>query len=234
MEHEITMLRSLIPESRTEQAGGFEFVLGRLDGKEVVLLRCGIGKVNAAVGCALLLERYRPAFVVNTGSAGGLNPEGMVKLGFGDVIISAGLVYHDVDVTVFNYRPGQVPGMPPVFQADPKLAVLAEKAVESLKAEGILPENMRCVRGLLGSGDAFMHEASRIAEVSRRFPEMRAIEMESAAVAQTCYLFSVPFLVIRALSDIAGEESPMTHDEFLPLASRHSCEIVRRILRLSA
>ena len=200
MENEIAMLRSLIPEPEVERAGGFEFVFGRLDGKEVVLLRCGIGKVNAAVGCALLLERYRPVFVLNTGSAGGLNPEGLTRLGFGDVVVSAGLVYHDVDVTAFNYRPGQIPGMPPVFQADPALAALAERAVEGLKAEGILPENMRCVRGLIGSGDAFMHETFRIAEVLRRFPEMRALEMESAAVAHTCCLFSVPFLVIRALS----------------------------------
>jgi adenosylhomocysteine nucleosidase len=79
-----------------------------------------------------------------------------------------------------------------------------------------------------------MHDSGRIAEVARRFPGLRALEMESAAIAQVCYLFSVPFLVIRALSDIAGEESPVTHDEFLPIASRHSCEIVRRILRLAA
>jgi adenosylhomocysteine nucleosidase len=77
-----------------------------------------------------------------------------------------------------------------------------------------------------------MHKPERIAAVSKLFPKMRAIEMESAAIAQACYLFKVPCLVIRALSDIAGTESPMTHDAFLPIASKNSCEIVRRINKL--
>ena len=234
MEQEVELLRSLIRDAKTECAGNFEFSSGLLDEKEVVLLRCGIGKVNAAVGCALLVERYHPAFVLNTGSAGGVNPEGHNPLSYGDVVISLGLVQHDVDATAFNYKPGQIPGMPPVFQADEGLATLAERAIDALKAERTLPASFNYTRGLIASGDAFMHDSGRIAEVARRFPGLRALEMESAAVAQVCCLFSVPFLVIRALSDIAGEESPVTHDEFLPIASRYSCEIVRRILRLSA
>jgi adenosylhomocysteine nucleosidase len=236
MEDEVSMLRSLIVDGKTRVIGnglsskgeGFEFISGSIDGKEAVLLRGGIGKVNAAVGCALLIENYKPAFVINTGSAGGIG----AGLSFCDVVISDVIVHHDVDVTVFNYAPGQVPGMPAVYPVPEELIRLAEKAVDELKAEGELPAGFNHVRGLIASGDVFMYKPEIIAAAAKRFPKMRAVEMESAAVAQACYLFGVPCLAIRALSDVAGTESPMTHDQFLPIASKNSCNIVRRIIKL--
>jgi adenosylhomocysteine nucleosidase len=227
MEDEVNILRSEIENKKDETVGGFEFITGTLEGKPVALLRCGIGKVNAAVGCALLIERCRPALVINTGSAGGIDP----SLSFGDAIISEGLIQHDVDVTGFGYPLGQIPGMPEVFTVPERLTALAEKAVEELKAEKLLPETFNHVRGLIGSGDVFMHEEGRIALVRKQFPGIRAVEMEGAAVAQTCHLFAVSYLIIRAVSDIAGKESPVKFDEFLPVASKHSGEIVRRIVR---
>jgi adenosylhomocysteine nucleosidase len=227
MEDEVIMLRSALEDIVTKTIGGYEFYAGRLERKPVVLLRCGIGKVNAAVGCALLIDHYHPSLVINTGSAGGIDP----SLSFGDAIISNGLVHHDVDVTAFNYAPGQLPGMPPVFPVPEDLIRRGEAAVDSLKREGKLPAAFNHVRGLIGSGDVFMHEPARINAVRGRFPDMRAVEMEGAAIAQVCHLFSTPALVIRALSDIAGAESPVKFDEFLPIASKHSGEIVRRIVR---
>jgi adenosylhomocysteine nucleosidase len=227
MEDEVLLLQGAITEAGSERLGGFEFIPGKLEGREVVLLRCGIGKINAAVGCALLIHRFRPEAVINTGSAGGIDP----SLSFGDAIISDGLVQHDVDVTGFGYPPGQIPGMPPVFPVPEDLIRRAEQAVDELKTEGLLPKDFHHVRGLIGSGDVFMDKEARIAEVRRLFPQIRAVEMEGAAIAQACRLFSVPALIIRALSDIAGSESPMKFDEFLPIASKHSGDIVRRIIR---
>jgi adenosylhomocysteine nucleosidase len=230
MEDEVILLRNLLEDGETAETGGFQFFSGKLEGKSAVLLRCGIGKVNAAVGCALLINTYKPDFVINTGSAGGIGNFGGA---IGDVIISGGLVYHDADVTAFNYAPGQIPGQPPVFPVDEDLIVRAEKAVNELKAEQALPANLNYCRGLIGSGDVFMHEPESIAKVRRLFPEIQAVEMESAAIAHCCRLFSVPALIIRSLSDIAGAESPVSFNEFLPVASRHSAEIVRRIIKNS-
>jgi adenosylhomocysteine nucleosidase len=227
MENEIVLLRSAMEDAESEFAGGFEFIIGKLKQKPVVLLRCGIGKVNAAVGCALLIHQYKPDLVINTGSAGGLDP----GLKFGDVIISDGLIHHDTDVTAFDYVPGQIPGMPAVFPVPEDLIRRAEQAVDQLKQENQLPPRFNHVRGLIGSGDVFMHEPERIAAVRRLFPALKAVEMEGAAIAHTCALFSVPALIIRALSDIAGSESPVAFREFLPVASKHSAEIVRRIIR---
>ena len=229
MENEVSLLREAIENLEVVQTGRIEFYTGKLDGKDVVLLRCGIGKVNASVGCALLIQRFQPDFVLNTGSAGGIDP----SLHFGDVIVSSALLYHDVDVTAFGYAPGQLPGLPPFFPANENLILKAEQAVDELKREKILPENLNHLRGVIGSADTFMCDPEKINSVRRRFPDISAVEMEGAAIAHCCHLFSIPVLVIRALSDIAGEESPVKFDEFLPVASKHSAEIVRRIIRKS-
>jgi adenosylhomocysteine nucleosidase len=227
MENEVMLLRSALEDAQSDSIGAFEFISGKLCGKPVVLLRCGIGKVNAAVGCALLIRQYTPKVVINTGSAGGIDPH----LKFGDVIISDGLIHHDADITAFEYAPGQLPGMPAVFPVPEDLILRAEQAIDQLKQEKVLPPGFNHTRGLIGSGDVFMHEPDRINRVRNIFPQIQAVEMEGAAIAQTCYLFKVPALIIRALSDIAGVESPVTFNEFLPVASRHSGEIVQRIVK---
>ncbi len=234
MEEEIVLLRGAmaaerVAAERAESTAGFVFYSGEIEGRPVVLLRCGIGKVNAAVGCALLIDRYHPDLVINTGSAGGIDP----RLGFGDVVIADALVYHDVDVTAFGYAFGQVPGQAAVFPVPEDLVCRAEGAVDLLRAAGRLPATLNHTRGLIGSGDAFMHDPDQIAALRARFPALAAVEMEGAAIAHTCALFQVPVLVIRALSDIAGRESPLKFDAFLPIAARHSGEITRRIIKES-
>lgn len=227
MDDEVRLLTAALEGAAETRVGGFQFTSGRLEGVEAVLLRCGIGKVNAAVGCGLLLDRFKPDLVINSGSAGGIRED----LTFGDVVVSEGLLYHDVDVRAFGYADGQIPGQPAVFPVPSDLVRLAEGAIDSLVAEGVLPRSLRHTRGLIGSGDTFMHEPLRIAELRARFPRVCAVEMEGAAVAHACALFGVPVLVIRALSDVAGAESPMKFDEFLPLASRNSSAIVRRVVK---
>jgi adenosylhomocysteine nucleosidase len=229
MEDELKLLCETMGEYVTQKTGSFEFYTGKIEGKDVTLLLCGIGKVSAAVGCSLLIQQFKPSCVINTGSAGGISP----GLKVGDAIISSGLVYHDVDVTAFNYAPGQLPGQPQIFPVDEKLVKLAEDAVDELKRENILPASFNHRRGLIGSGDVFMHEPERIAAVCRIFPDVAAVEMEGAAIAHCCCLFSTPVLVIRALSDIAGTESPVSFDEFLPVASKPSAHIVIRIVKKS-
>jgi adenosylhomocysteine nucleosidase len=228
MEKELSFLCDAMGKFETKKIGSFEFYTGKIEGKDVTLLCCGIGKVNAAVGCAILIQQFKPECVINTGSAGGIHSD----LKVGDAIISTGLIYHDVDVTAFNYLPGQLPRQPQIFPVDKeKLLMLAERAVDELKKEKALPETFNHCRGIIGSGDVFMHEPEKIARVKQVFPDISAVEMEGAAIAHCCYLFSVPTLVIRAVSDVAGTESPVSFEEFLPVAARHSADIVIRILK---
>jgi adenosylhomocysteine nucleosidase len=173
-----------------------------------------------------MIDRFKPQAVINTGSAGGIDP----TLHFGDIVISEALVYHDVDVTAFGYKPGQLPGQPELYKASRDLIDVAEKAINELKAEGALDIGNH-LHGLIASGDVFMHQTERINAVRENFPGVKAVEMEGAAIAHSCHLFGVPVLVIRALSDIAGEESPMKFEEFIPLASRNSAKLVQRIVK---
>ncbi|MBV0931815.1 5'-methylthioadenosine/S-adenosylhomocysteine nucleosidase [Marinobacterium weihaiense] len=219
MDQEVELLKNSLDELEAQNLSGFDFYTGRLHGAEVVLLKSGIGKVNAAIGTTLLLQTFAPDCVINTGSAGGFD----CSLNVGDVVISDEVRHHDVDVTAFGYEPGQVPGLPPAFAADPLLARLAEECI------ALLPHT-RTVRGLIATGDSFMSCPDRVAHTRTLFPTMQAVEMEAAAIAQTCYQFNTPFIVIRALSDIAGKESNLSFSQFLETAAKHSAEMVMAIV----
>ncbi|GLC88518.1 5'-methylthioadenosine/S-adenosylhomocysteine nucleosidase [Lysinibacillus piscis] len=221
MEQEVELLRATLENVQSTTIAGSEYTTGTYKGKEVVLLKSGIGKVNAAMSTTILLQEYQPDVVINTGSAGGYD----VSLEVGAVVISDEVRHHDVDVTAFGYEIGQMAGMPAAYKADEKLMQVAEEAV---KAVGEHPYGV----GLICSGDVFMADPVRVETVRQQFPQMKAVEMEAAAVAQVCYQFGTPFVVIRALSDIAGQQSDLSFDEFLPIAAKHSTQIVLKAIEL--
>lgn len=224
MEEEVELLRGSLENAQVSEIANCEFTTGTYKGQDVVLLKSGIGKVNAAMSTTLLLQQFKPDVVINTGSAGGFDQ----ALEVGAIVISDEVRHHDVDVTVFGYEMGQVPQLPAAFHSDEKLIDLAVKAVEEL---GEHPYGV----GLIATGDSFMNDPERVEKVRAFFPSMKASEMEAAAVAQVCHQFNVPFVVIRALSDIAGKESNISFDEFLPVAAKHSTEIVLNVVeRLAA
>ncbi|MFO1443019.1 5'-methylthioadenosine/S-adenosylhomocysteine nucleosidase [Bacillus sp. Bva_UNVM-123] len=219
MEEEVTLLREKITGKEQEVIAGCEYTTGEMEGVEVVLLRSGIGKVNAALSTAVLLEKYKPDYVINTGSAGGLNPD----LNVGDVVISTEVRHHDVDVTVFGYEYGQVPQLPVAFLADSQLLKIAENCANEIS-------NIQVVRGLIATGDSFMNDPVRVDYINKKFKNLQAVEMEAAAIAQVSYQFGVPFVVIRSLSDIAGKESNISFEQFLETAALHSAELVMKIV----
>jgi adenosylhomocysteine nucleosidase len=219
MEEEVTILRDKIEEREETVIANCEFSKGRLNGADVILLKSGIGKVNAAMSTAILLERFRPDYVINTGSAGGF----LSTLNVGDVIISNEVVHHDVDVTAFGYEYGQVPGMPARYKADETLVKIAEQNAKQIK-------DIQVVTGLIATGDSFMNDPARVEFVRGKFPDLCAVEMEAAAIAQVCTQFAVPFVIIRALSDIAGKESDVSFEQFLDTAAKHSADLVLSIV----
>lgn len=220
MEEEVRILREKLEQKRTETVAGCEFTIGDLSGHEVILLKSGIGKVNAAMSTTILLERYKPEKVINTGSAGGFHH----TLNVGDVVISTEVRHHDVDVTAFNYEYGQVPGMPAAFKADDALVALAERCMKS-------GDDVQVVKGTIATGDSFMNDPQRVDFVRSKFNDLYAVEMEAAAVAQVCYQYNVPFVIIRALSDIAGKESNISFDQFLDQAALHSTNFIVNMLQ---
>ncbi|KGP70895.1 5'-methylthioadenosine/S-adenosylhomocysteine nucleosidase [Pontibacillus yanchengensis] len=220
MDEEIRILTNEMDIQSQETIASCVFYKGTLEGKDIVVTKSGIGKVNAAMATSILHERYQPSHIINTGSAGGFAKE----LKVGDLIISSEVRHHDVDVTAFSYEYGQVPDMPAAYIPDEKLVQAAEKATAQLPS-------IHSVRGLIATGDAFMQDPSRVEFVRNKFPLLQAAEMEAAAIAQVCVHYQTPFVIIRSLSDIAGKESNVSFEQYLETAAKHAATLIQTMLK---
>lgn len=218
MEEEILLLKSKMSNKKEWTEAKADFIEGQIGEVEVVLVRCGIGKVNAALTTTLLLAKHDIDLIVNTGSAGGIG----AGLHVGDVVIASEMAYHDVDATVFGYSIGQVPQMPARYIANQSTI---EKTITAAKITGLTP-----VKGLIVTSDSFIASQAQTDVILSNFPDALASEMEGAAIAQVCYQFDVPFVIIRAMSDVADEEAGVSFDEFIIEAGKKSAEMVLELV----
>lgn len=206
-EEKITLIAAL-EDVTTKQHGGTEITSGRYKGHEVILTESGIGKVAAASATALMIDNFEPDLVVNTGSAGALDPD----LKIGDEVIGTQVAYSDVDVTVFGYAYGQVANKPLYYEADPTVV----KDFEQLAP---------VKEGLIVSGDQFVQDTAK-KRILTHFPEALVAEMEAAAVAQVAYQFGTPFIVLRGVSDLANGDSGVVFDDYVVEAGRASAKLL--------
>lgn len=221
MDQEVELLKNSLQDTKTSELQHLTVYTGTLHSVEVLLVKCGIGKVASSVATTLLIQHYHPDYVVNTGSAGGFD----TSLKVGDLVIGSGVQHHDVDLTNFGYEPGQVAGGDPaIYPCDETLISAAEKAAETLA-------EIKNVRGLICTGDAFIGNDDKVAELRKTFPEMSAVEMEGAAIGQTCHILNTPFVVLRSLSDIAGTASTMSFQQYLDIAGKNSAQLVMGMIK---
>ena len=220
MQQEVALLQSRIGQAKTDTVAHISITRGMLAGKPVLLAQSGIGKVNAAITTAILLDKYNAAYIINTGSAGGLQ-SGMKQ---GDVVIGVQTAHHDADATAFDYVIGQLPQMPARYDSDAALVEHAARAAIAFDGAAIH-------RGLIVSGDQFINHPDKIARIRTHFPDALAVEMEAAAIAQTCYQFARPCVIIRALSDLADGEAEYSFETFLQMAATHSAEMVENLIK---
>ncbi len=220
MQQEVTTLTAQLGQKSRTEIAGMTIYSGRLQDTPVVVMRCGIGKVNAAIATTLLIAHFSPCAVINTGSAGGIG----AGLAVGDVVIGDSVSHHDVDVTAFGYAIGQMAQMPQSYPGDARLIAAAKQAATAFP-------NASVHRGQIVSGDQFIADSARFAAIKKAFPKALAVEMEAAAIAQTCYRFAVPFVVIRAISDLADEVASVSFDEFIEKAGKQSAEMVVRLIK---
>ncbi|MCK4025977.1 5'-methylthioadenosine/adenosylhomocysteine nucleosidase [Streptococcus iners] len=185
---------------------------GRIGQHEVVLVQSGIGKVMSAMSVAILADRFAVDAIVNTGSAGAVAD----GIAIGDVVVATHLAYHDVDVTAFGYAYGQMAGQELYYPAD---QVLLEQLTGVLAEQEITSH-----QGLIVTGDSFIAGQDKIASIKENFPEVLAVEMEGAAIAQAAVNTGKPFLVIRAMSDTAQGDANITFDEFIIQAGERSAQ----------
>ena len=218
MDEEVDILKDVMDIEETIEKASLKFYVGKLEGKEVVLVRCGIGKVNAALCAQILISEFKVDAVVNTGVAGALNNE----LDVYDIVISTDAIQHDFDTTVFGDKKGMIPRMDnSIFVADEKLINAASK--EEIKTHKVL-------KGRVLSGDIFISNKELKDELVKEFNGYCG-EMEGAAIAHVCYVNHTPFVVIRAMSDKADGSADVTYEEFVGQAAHNSKDIVLRMLK---
>ena len=220
MEEEVNALKRKIEIKEIKSIAGMSFLEGTLEGKEVVVVKCGIGKVNAAVCTQILIDKFEVSAIINTGVAGGLYP----KINIGDIVISSDTVQHDVDAVVFGYEKGAIPRMDTTFfEADQKLVEIAKKAAEKVKGD----HDVYVAR--IASGDQFISSMTVKEDIYSTFTAYCA-EMEGAAIAHTCYLNKVPFVIIRAISDKADQNADENFDEFVIMAAKNASKMIENII----
>ncbi len=217
MEVEVAQLKKEMTQQRTCTRAGMDFLEGILEGHEVVVVKSGIGKVNAAICTQILADEFQADAIINTGIAGSLKPE----INIGDIVISTDVVHHDMDATGFGYPAGQVPQMEVFsFPADEGMRRLAKDVCREVNPD------IGVFEGRVVSGDQFISDRARKDQIASAFGGF-CTEMEGAAIAQAAYLNHIPFVIIRAISDKADDSANMDYEMFEKMAVEHSVRLIR-------
>ena len=220
MELEVSTLKGRLAGKKVTRKAGMEFCEGQIGGVDTVVVRCGIGKVNAALCVQILCDDFKVTHIINTGVAGSLNND----LNIGDILISRDAVHHDVDVTIFSYKLGEVPQLGiREFPADAHLMEAAESSIKENQPD----LNYRV--GRVASGDQFISSSEVKDRIIKNF-ETDCAEMEGASIAHGAYLNGVPFVIIRAISDKADGSAEEDYPTFEKAAAAHCAKLVADML----
>ncbi|MET3634525.1 5'-methylthioadenosine/adenosylhomocysteine nucleosidase [Streptococcus sp. SGI.013] len=218
MEQELRLLVDKLEDKKEVTVIGNSYYTGRLGRHEVVLVQSGVGKVMSAMSVAILVDKFAVEGIINTGSAGAV----AAGIAIGDVVIAEKLAYHDVDLTAFGYAYGQMSAQPLYFESDKVFVDVFKKILRQHDQAAHL--------GLIATGDSFIAGQDKIDRIKAAFPEVLAVEMEGAAIAQAAHATGRPFIVVRAMSDTAAHDANMTFDEFIIEAGKRSAQILLNFL----
>lgn len=227
MDVEIAILRDEMEKNGTlkkSEWGNLVFNEGKLGGKDVVVVKSGVGKVNAALCAQRLAIQFNVDGIINTGIAGGMNKE----LHIHDMVVSTDAVYHDMDATAFGYKPTEIPQMEvSAFKASEEMMVAAQKAFE----ESDSAKNYKLIQGRVASGDQFVSSA----EQKKRIELICApacVEMEGAAIAHACFLNDVPFVILRCISDNADDSYESTYSFNEKIAAEECAAVTLKMISI--
>ena len=222
MEEEVAALKEDMDIQETVEQASMVFCKGKLCGKDVVVVRSGIGKVNAGICAQILVDRFRADMLINTGIAGSLD----ARIDIGDMVISTDALHHDMDATIFGDAIGQIPRMDTLaFPADEELVQKAAKANEKANPD------IRTFTGRVASGDQFISSGEAKEKIVENFHPL-CVEMEGARIAQAAYLNKVSYVIIRAISDKADNSATMDYPTFERQAIAHSVRLMKELLTM--
>ena len=222
MQEELDEILKIMDEIEQKEIYNITFIEGKIENNQVIIVKSGVGKVNAARTTQILIDKLNVKYVINVGSAGALNP----MLNIGDIVIADRLIQHDFDITAFNHEKGYITGVGDYINCDAEL-------VQKLKNIASNMEDMeyKVVTGVIASGDIFCTEIEMKNKIYSKF-NAECVEMEGAAIAQVCYLDKIPFAVIRSISDSPNGNNAIVFDEFVKLASKRCANILKEFLKI--
>lgn len=221
MQEELEEVLKIMSDIEEKEIYGISFVDGKIEKEKVVVVKSGVGKVNAARTTQILIDKLDVTKVINVGSAGALNP----SLNIGDIVIADKLIQHDFDITAFNHKKGYITGVGDYIYCDENLINKFKKAENQL---GDKAYNIKT--GTITSGDIFCTEINMKNKIYSKF-NADCVEMEGAAIAQVCYLDKIPFIVIRSISDSPNGNNAIVFDEFVKLASKRCASILKEFFK---
>ncbi|MCI9613931.1 MAG: 5'-methylthioadenosine/adenosylhomocysteine nucleosidase [Dorea sp.] len=222
MEEEVAALKEAMEVQEAAELASMTFYRGVLCGKDVVVVRSGIGKVNAGICAQILVDRFHVDTLINTGIAGSLD----ARIDIGDMVISTDALHHDMDAVQFGYPAGQVPRMEVLsFPADEELVKKAVQANEKANPD------IHTYTGRVVSGDQFIASKEVKEKIVENFQPL-CVEMEGAAIAQAAYLNKVSYVIIRAISDKADNSATMDYPTFERQAIAHSVGLVKELMTI--
>ncbi|MCQ2596609.1 MAG: 5'-methylthioadenosine/adenosylhomocysteine nucleosidase [Treponema sp.] len=223
MEIEVKNLVSTMENPNKTETANLVFYTGKLSGKDVTVVQSGVGKINAALCAQILCREFKCDCVINTGIAGAM-AEG---LGIFDFVVSTAAVHHDVDVKIFGYEFGHVPGLPVRdFPADEKLVAAVERAFAASET----CKDHKLVKGLVASGDQFISSGEKKSFIKSNF-NAACCEMEGASIAHACYLNKTPFVIVRCMSDMADDAATSTYTFNEETAAGESTELMMNLIK---
>ncbi len=214
---EIEALCEIMSDVSIEKIFNLDVYKGKIKGKNCLVVKSGVGKVNAGRTAQVIIDKFDVEYVINTGSAGATSD----SLKVGDIVIGTSLIQHDFDVTAFGREKGVIPEVGKFFQSDLSLVQRFEKVATSL--------GITCKKGCIASGDKFIGNTDEKIEIADNF-EALCTEMEGAAVAQVCVLCNVPFIVARSISDNLIGDAKVDFEEYLTIASKMCAAIVYNVV----
>ncbi|MCW3107216.1 MAG: 5-methylthioadenosine/S-adenosylhomocysteine nucleosidase [Segetibacter sp.] len=231
---EVELLKNKIQDIKEQRIEGIPFYTGKLNGQPIVLTRSGIGKVNAALTTALLLEHFRPKQLLFTGIAGAMNP----TLHPGDIVVGKLLAHHDYGrrmpegmMRVPTKNPYYFADNPIFFPSDSLLVVVSQTAAKDIQLQSIGDYKPQIITGTIITGDIFLADTKLNQQLQKEY-NSDAVEMEGAAVAQICYQEKVPFIIIRSLSDSADDSAALDFKKYGKVAAENSAMFILEILKL--
>ncbi len=220
MDEEVSKLKEKLENVSVTKKAGMDFYKGTMGEKEVVIVRSGIGKVNAGICAQLLVDLFNVKAIINTGIAGSLNDD----INIGDIVLSTDALQHDVDAVAFGYDVGIIPRMETsTFSADKNLIELAKECCKEVL------DGVNTFEGRVVSGDQFISDKTKKNWLKDTFKGY-CTEMEGAAIAQAAYLNEVPFLIIRAISDKADDSASMDYPAFEAMAIENSVKLMSEMI----